>query len=463
MCTSTHPICRRSKQLTCDSKKQAAELKSRLDTALASQRHLVLQLGRLQAGGGGSSSRVLANACRNAPTPSSGGGASKATQSGALVPGSAELVDGGAEAEPGAAAARRFAAQQERLAATEEQLAAAQQRNMQLEQQLQQQREVTAAQVRELSSLRTQVARGCSLAGDGEWASRAAAAAPECRTGNGSPPTGDQEGISTHRSGYTDGGEGSNATWLRLKYLEARTALERSTASNTQLLRKLESARVQMQQLHEELQHRRAVEQEQEERSHQQEWGPVSHSAQQGVLQDGVDSHPYSNSLEAAALPASSAVGGVHHLRQQLAAANHRAACLEIELDAAMAKLAVYQTQSSCQPEPQLQPQQPPQPPPSEQQQWQQVEQRQHRQQQQLESHWQQQQKHHQWPQLEAGRKPHTTSSQLALHVQAATSTGMQLEDSWRGVLQAPSQRAASPAASKTSGEHAPVLPADED
>lgn len=114
-----------------DHKRQAADLKKRLEAALAEQRRLALQVGRMQ---------------------SSGGGRRHSLQLPSAICQGAAAVAADSDADAGAAAeARQFAEQQEQLAVTRE-------HNRGLEEQLRQRELLVQQQARELSSLRAQLA-----------------------------------------------------------------------------------------------------------------------------------------------------------------------------------------------------------------------------------------------------------------------------------------------------------------
>ncbi|KAL4424100.1 hypothetical protein ABPG75_001401 [Micractinium tetrahymenae] len=357
----------RAKRQAADRKAQAAELKSRLDAALSAQRQLALQLGRVQAGAGAArNSRAWAGippagALRQ---PDFESGAEAGGPVPAPTPGEAQPVCSSVEAE--AAAARRFAVQQEQLAAAQEQ-------RSRLEAQLRRQREVGEAQARELSTLRSQLAAAASRAAGPQ--PPGSAQQQSQRQDGRSSILGHGRSISagSELHGSTEGGGGS--AWLRLRHLESRTVLERSTASNTRLLRELESTRGQVQALQRELSWReQQLEQEQEqERGRQrdrqlalaalQQPGQTMHGreteAQHAAWPHGTSAASGStaafsargqrtSSTEPAPLPTLPAAA-VLQLKQQLAEANHRAARLQIELDAALAKLAVFQEQGTRQ------------------------------------------------------------------------------------------------------------------
>lgn len=275
--------------------------------------------------------------------------------------GEAEPVGGPAGVE--AAAARRFAVQQE-------QLALAQEEGCRLEAQLRQQRQVVQEQARELSTLRAQLA---AAAGSTGRAQQGAPAPQGEQQGGGTRPCGrcGASADSELRGGAA--GEGIPA-WLRLKYLEGRTALERSTASNTRLLRELEGAREQVQALQQELSWQEQQLEEAREQAQRRDQHPPAQTPQwQGPVLRGHEpkEHPrwrgeawtahgsasFSNtpdqgmhSAEPAGLRAVSTTT-VLQLKQQLAEANYRASRLQIELDAAHAKLAALQENSDiCKP-----------------------------------------------------------------------------------------------------------------
>ncbi|PSC73343.1 hypothetical protein C2E20_3503 [Micractinium conductrix] len=317
----------RTKRVAGERKRQAADLQQRLDAALAAQRHLALQLGRMQAGGGRWSL----------------GGAAGSAVARAQVPVGQPAVgeEPNADAEAQADAdARRFALQQEELVTAQEQ-------QRRLHATVQQQAAVMERQATELAALREQLAQ---RGGGRESAPHPSAPRP----GHGLPHAGAMQLGITRPHGCTDDSEAGAAASaagsasLRLRYLESRSALERSTHSNGKLLRQLDGARREVQAL-------RLKVRQQQQAAELQAGGalPVTGTWQYGgpstTSWDEAGSTPGSapDSARQAPQPASSPPATVVlQLRQQLAAAEHQAARLEIELDAAQAKLAVYEQQA---------------------------------------------------------------------------------------------------------------------
>mgnify|MGYP001810778314 CR=1 FL=1 len=322
-----HPASSRTKRVAGERKRQAADLQQRLDAALAAQRHLALQLGRMQAGGGRWSL----------------GGAAGSAVARAQVPVGQPAVgeEPNADAEAQADAdARRFALQQEELVTAQEQ-------QRRLHATVQQQAAVMERQATELAALREQLAQ---RGGGRESAPHPSAPRP----GHGLPHAGAMQLGITRPHGCTDDSEAGAAASaagsasLRLRYLESRSALERSTHSNGKLLRQLDGARREVQAL-------RLKVRQQQQAAELQAGGalPVTGTWQYGgpstTSWDEAGSTPGSapDSARQAPQPASSPPATVVlQLRQQLAAAEHQAARLEIELDAAQAKLAVYEQQA---------------------------------------------------------------------------------------------------------------------
>lgn len=219
-------------------------------------------------------------------------------------------------AAEGAAVARQFAEQQE-------QLVCARERGMALEQRLRQRDLLIEQQAQELASLRDQLAsagRPCSVDGPTRQAGGAA-----LRSGVGGLTAAHMQQLGRTSSDGSEGGE----SWLRLKYLKAKSALDSVVASNTRLLRKLEAAHAQLRDL-------RAQQAQQQGRGGELRTAAAPQSV--GISMDEISDSRIAGANTSAA-PGS--------LRQQLAAANHRAARLQIELDAAVAKLAIYQAHSS--------------------------------------------------------------------------------------------------------------------
>lgn len=341
--TASKPQPCSAKRQAADYKRQGGEAKKRLEAALADQRRLALQLGR--SGGGFGAGRSLAAlstsnlnlAATGGGSPASGakaprpGGAAAAADEAVLSPCSAS----GAEAEvQAAAAARRFAEQQE-------QLVAARERGGALEQQLRERDCLVEQQARELSSLRAQLAQQCRTS-CADAPSRATGVAVLHGAAGGVVPLGMQQRGRTS----SDGGEGGGEAWLRLKYLKAKSALDSVVASNTRLLRELEAAHTQLHSL-------QAQQAQQRGQGCSERWaGPAQLVVGSGTDErDGAGSFSGGSGMAGASGSAAPAV-----LRQQLAAATHRADCLQIELEAALGKLAIYQAHSLWGQQPSRQP-----------------------------------------------------------------------------------------------------------
>ncbi|KAL4419277.1 hypothetical protein ABPG77_008327 [Micractinium sp. CCAP 211/92] len=349
----------RARRQAADRKAQTAELKSRLDATLSAQRHLALQLGRLQASGSASrSSRAMPALPANPLSQQAdhNGSIRAGAQDSEPAQGEAQPVGGSGEVE--AAAARRFTIQQE-------QLAAAQERGRRLGAQLRQQRELVQGQEGELGRLRAQLG---STAGP-----RQAEATPLARQEVvSSRPCSQRSPLAGSQLQGGGVGEGSSA-WLRLKWLESRASLERCTASNGRLLRELEGARQQVQALQQEMSWREEQLEEAWEQSRQQDphhglqalgrLGPtvVRQAQEAGRTGWPLEACPANGShldpntreqgilsAQSAGLPAAPAAA-VLQLKQKLAEANYRASRLRIELDAAEAKLAAIQGSSGGQ------------------------------------------------------------------------------------------------------------------
>lgn len=307
---------------------------------MADQRRLALQLGRSGASGAGRSLAALSANTLNTAAAVGGSPVSntKPPRFGAAGPGQDAAVqakDGTGQAEAaaeGAAVARQFAEQQE-------QLVCARERGRALEQELRRRDSLIEQQSQELNSLRAQLAsagRPCSVDGPTRQAGGAA--------GAGGPTA-----ASMQQRGRTssDGSEGGEA-WLRLKYLKAKSALGSVVASNTRLLRELEAAHAQLRDLQ--------AQQAQQQGPGGELWTAAAPQPASISADERLGFGSFSDSRFAVAN--TSAAPGP--LRQQLAAANHRAARLQIELDAAVAKLAIYQAHSLRAQQPSQQPSQPP-------------------------------------------------------------------------------------------------------
>lgn len=346
------PACR-AKHQAFDHRAQAAECKSRLDAALSAQRQLALQLGRLQARGGGARSRACA-AFPAAEAQQQSGHEGMAATAGATTPpapGQAEPTGVGAQVE--AAAARRFAVQQEQLVVAQEQ-------RCQLEVQLKQQREVAQEQARELCMLRARLAAAASHAARPQ---QAASAAQGSRQGGSDSLCARCGALADSEQQERDG-----PARLRLEHLQSRAALERCTASNTRLLRELEDARRQMQALQQELSRwEQQVDEAQRQsrqlglqalhRQTQAMHGVEPHAGHAGlpceawagrgtaIPSNVTGQHTHRCGADPPHLPAPS-TATVLQLKQQLAETNYRASRLQIELDAALAKLAALQEHS---------------------------------------------------------------------------------------------------------------------
>lgn len=311
---TTRPATCRARRQGADSKHQAGELKKRLDEALSSQRRLALQLGRAQAGGGAAAAagRSLAALSANARRGAAGSPAAAAKP----TCGKVALAAAEAEAEvEAAAAARRFAEQQEELVAARE-------RCGRLEQQLRQLETLMHRRASELHTLQMRVAAG----GGAEGGTCPASALPWGRGASGSPQP------QRRSSDGSEGGDQSEVQWLRLKVLKGQSALDSLTNSNTRLLRDLERARAHIQELQWAAQ---------EQAAGSAPWASTGQQPPRGRSADGLGS---------GGADGSAAATTVLQLRQELAAANHHAARLQIELDAATAKLEIYQAHHASQP-----------------------------------------------------------------------------------------------------------------
>lgn len=321
-----------AKRQAADYKRQGGEAKKRLEAALADQRRLALQLGRGGAAGAGRGLAALSPSALNA---AAGGGGSQASGAKLSHPGAAEAAAGeGALATRGAAAAEaEAAATARRFAEQQEQLVAARERSGALEAQLRQRELLVEQQARELSSLRAQLA-GAGRAAASAAAGRPAGPSAPSSGGDGAAATGAQQRGRTS----SDGSEG-DAAWLRLKYLKTKSALDSVAASNTRLLRELEAARAQLRSLGAQQTAAAVAAQGREHRGGSTLWaGGRPADELGGAVGYAGEGAPLSPS------PCAGTAAAV--LRQQLAAANHRAARLQIELDAAVAKLAIYQAHS---------------------------------------------------------------------------------------------------------------------
>eukprot|EP00887_Chlorella_sp_A99_P000724 scaffold5.g724.t1 len=126
---------------------------------------------------------------------------------------------------------------------------------------------------------------------------------------------------------------------VRLKYLKTKSALDSATSANTRLLRELEEARAQVGLL---LEQQAAAERREQARRREDARAAVAAAARRP--QPGPAPPAGACGKENAARAGGGAAPGeVLQLQQQLAAARHRVARLEIELEAAIAKLAILQ------------------------------------------------------------------------------------------------------------------------
>jgi hypothetical protein len=186
---------------------------------------------------------------------------------------------------------RQFAAQQEQLAAARQQLSA-------LAEELHKKGSLIRQQRQEIDELQARL--NCRLDKEGMCGVQLAASqhyALQQRAGDvNSSSTAEEDSMQA----------------LRLKYLKSKSALESLAASNTRLLRELEVAKMQ---------------------------------ASQAAAHDRQRSRCPAQAEQTQSCAAESEGRLVHAMTQQLATANHRAERLQIELDAATAKLAVYQQQ----------------------------------------------------------------------------------------------------------------------
>jgi hypothetical protein len=323
-----------------DHKRQAGELKKRLEVATADQRRLALQLGRMQAGGGSAGSAFRRPLAPPAPATGSLAHAAHADNGGSASGPAGSVCHGGLRGQGDEAvaagdmcgkeaalaeAARRFAQQQE-------QLAAALERGRQLEEQLQQQEVTVQQQARQLTALHAQQAADFDSKHSGQGGGRrpAAVETPLCQQAATTQllgrPLNHSGGSSSTCAVDCDAAEapGCDVQALRVKYLKSKSAVESLAASHTRLLRQLESSRDE------------AAAAQAQHRHHllQLQAGGGGTPLQQGPEQGYGFNGPSGAQLL--------------HLRQQLAVACHRAERLQIELDASQSRLAVYEAHAAA-------------------------------------------------------------------------------------------------------------------
>ncbi|GAB4815102.1 hypothetical protein N2152v2_002148 [Parachlorella kessleri] len=150
-------------------------------------------------------------------------------------------------------------------------------------------------------------------------------------------------------SSGVEGQDGLDEGGLRLKYLKAKSALESATACNMRLIRELEGAKSQLAALHESRTAGHSCTSSPGKENGGRPWGPApapclprSPSAPSGGAEGASLPHP-AEKLRGVGGPQ---LLGSLQLQQQLSEARHCAAQLQIELDAAQAKLAIYRSHS---------------------------------------------------------------------------------------------------------------------
>ncbi|KAL4856491.1 X-linked retinitis pigmentosa GTPase regulator-interacting protein 1 [Chlorella vulgaris] len=324
-----------------DHKRQAGELKKRLEVATADQRRLALQLGRMQAGGRAAGSALRRPLAPPAPAAGSlahaahaGNGGSLSGTAGGVSHGVAlrgqgdEAVAAGdmcGKEEALAEAARRFAQQQE-------QLAAALERGRQLEEQLRQRELTVQQQARQLTALHAQQAADFDSKHSDQGGGRRSAAVETllCQQATATQllgrPLNHSGGSSSICAAACDAAEtpGCDVQALRVKYLKSKSAVESLAASHTRLLRQLESSRAEA------------------------AAADAQHRHQLLQLQAGGLGGPLQQEPELECATSGPSGAQLLHLRQQLAVACHRAERLQIELDASHSRLAVYEAHAAA-------------------------------------------------------------------------------------------------------------------
>lgn len=284
----------RLKKGAVDARRQAADAKARLETTLADQRRLALQVGKLEAARGGKGS--------SSPAKKSGTTASDAGEAGEGVAVATQVLTAQAEA----VALRRELTRREGVA------------------------ERQATEIRALQALLSHQQEAGRMAEEGLARER-----ERCRQ------------LVSSGGGAADG-PSATVEQLRVMYFKTKSALDDATAANARLRRELAEARTQVAVL---LEQAAAAERWQQHaaeaaalcsgeyrQQQQQQLSHLTEASGEVLLATSKGSAVTCSTGACMASP-----GEALRLRQQLAAARHRAAQLEIELEGVSAKLAIHQ------------------------------------------------------------------------------------------------------------------------